>query len=117
MSRDILRMVGYLVKSSHKGNHLVFAGQRYCKNNDNAAKTITNWHCVKRSTCKGTISSFYVDSNELRSNSEIDIIKIGIMHIHETEKEGLAAEEVVRGIKRRAESNPNEPPLKIMQEE
>lgn len=115
MNRNTLKMFGIIVKSNKGGKNLVFAGNRYYKNNDNADKQLTYWRCVKRRICNGSVTTTYFPKESLVE--KLEVLKIGVKHTHETEEMKLQAEEIVRGIKRRAEAHPNEPPLKILQDE
>lgn len=123
MSRilQIPPLVGKLVKG-HKGSaNVVFAGYRYAKSNEDKDKTTTYWRCVKRDVCGATLVTEFYDkrrNENLAENSEIAVIKLGRKpHTHEIESEQVIADDIVRGIKRRATAHPNEPPLQILQEE
>lgn len=57
------------------------------------------------------------NSKNFDENSNITVTKIRNQHTHELEVSQVLADEIVRGIKRRATQHPNEPPLQIIQEE
>lgn len=62
-------------------------------------------------------TEYFEKQRNFTENTEISVIKLGKKHTHEMESGQVLADEIVRGIKRRAEQHPNEPPLQIVQEE
>lgn len=110
-------MIGKLVKTAFGGINLIFNGNRYTINrNDHLNQTATFWRCVKRKECKGTVNTVYVNP-EITQEGEVEVKRIGIPHTHASREGEIAAEEVVRSIKRKATAHPNEPPLKIVMDE
>lgn len=115
MSRFVFNMIGKIVEANKKGYNLVFAGNRYVKNNDSRDQTLTHWRCYDRNRCNGTVSTVLFDTQH--PVQEIEVKRIGLPHTHEPDELAREAEAIVRGIKRKAARHPNEPALKIVQEE
>lgn len=75
----------------------------------NSAQSKQYWRCIDR-TCNGTMKTNF--------NIERGVITYGGQpHLHEADYAAIQAQEVVRAIKRRAESHPNEPPSVIYRDE
>ena len=107
--------IGKLVLSNKGGYNLEWQGHRFFKNRDNKDRTLTYWRCIHRNRCNGAVTTEYFDRSTM--SDIIAVVKVGARHTHEAEPEERRAEEVVRGIKRKATELPNEPPLKILHTE
>lgn len=83
---------------------------RYQKNRPNKHRTKIYWRCADRDNCSGSITSnFNVGRGHI-------IVQRGLAHTHEADHTEIRVQEVVRGIKRRAEQHPNEPPSRVFLE-
>lgn len=84
-------------------------GFRYTK--IRSSDELTFWRCKNRDTCKGSVTTNHYSSPNLV------ITNVGHPHSHAAEDAEILMDRHVRGIKRRAMSNPNEPPAKIIDQE
>ena len=102
-----------VVPTNRGGKELIDEkGYRYHINRHSRDLEKTFWRCVNRSTCVGSITTTYINGTE-----PLKILNIGKNHLHEPEQAINKVNEIVRGIKRKAVSQPNEPPLKIIRDE
>ena len=85
---------------------------RYVKIRSNNDKILTFWRCVIRKTCRTGCTTNYSESSQLRISS-----RSSQSHTHASEESEIKVDDVVRGIKRKALSQPNEQPIKIIQQE
>lgn len=84
--------------------------KRYSRRGTNRASTRIYWRCVERAICNGTASTNFNVHNGI-------FIMLGKPHLHEPNYAEIRVKELVRGIKRRAEINPNAPPSSILRDE
>lgn len=96
-----------VIPSSRGGNILEFSGHRYSQRSIAANLSRIHWRCLERYTCNATCTTNY--------NIEAGIIvRLGKNpHTHEVRNVEIRVQEIVRSIKRRAETHPNAPPAAV----
>lgn len=105
---------GRLVESCKKKRLLVCGGHTYRVNQKRQAANRINWRCVKQSICNGTASSAYYNLETVPVDTQVTIT-LGKEHLHEPDDAEIQVQDVMRALRTRAASEPNEPPSRLVQ--
>lgn len=73
------------------------------------------WRCVKVTECNGSAKTSFVDLASIPINSEVEVTLMKT-HLHASDQAEIVVKEKMDEMKRRARSEPNEPPAMIVQE-